>query len=319
LHFPLGNIHDCLQQHERALRYARQADLVEDETRALGGLGDAYYQRGRMITANKYFRQCVELSREHGFRSIEVANLPMIGTTCFYMNQSGEALKDALATIAEASKIGHHRAELLGQTGACRTLIQMGDLNAAQRHLCAGESLVARLGARRFEVMTLILLARILRLNRRPLEALKQCEKALVISRQTGVGFAGPQVLAELALNADDPGVRRHALQEGERILQEGAVSHNHFNFYADAMDAYLETNEWEEVERYARALEEFTRPEPLPWCDFFIARGRILAAYGCGKREDSTIEELRRLRDQAESVGLRRALPALDAAIATS
>jgi hypothetical protein len=84
-------------------------------------------------------------------------------------------------------------------------------------------------------------------------------------------------------------------------------------------MDAYLETNEWEEVERYARALEEFTRPEPLPWCDFFIARGRILAAYGCGKREDSTIEELRRLRDQAESVGLRRALPALDAAIATS
>jgi hypothetical protein len=82
-------------------------------------------------------------------------------------------------------------------------------------------------------------------------------------------------------------------------------------------MDAYLETNEWEEVERYALALEEFTRPESLPWCEFFIARGRTLAAYGRGHREDSIIEELRRLHAQAESVGLRRALPALEVALA--
>jgi hypothetical protein len=43
------------------------------------------------------------------------------------------------------------------------------------------------------------------------------------------------------------------------------------------------------------------------------------LAAYGRGHREHSVIEELRWLRDQAESVGLRRALPALDAALANT
>jgi hypothetical protein len=146
-------------------------------------------------------------------------------------------------------------------------------------------------------------------LEGRRFEALKHCEKALSISRETGIGFAGPQVLAELALNTDDGDVRRRALKEGEKILREGAVSHNHFNFYADAMDAYLESKEWEEVERYAAALEKFTLPEPLPWCEFFIARGRTLAAYGRGNREDSTIQELRRLRNQAESIGLRACL----------
>jgi hypothetical protein len=105
-------------------------------------------------------------------------------------------------------------------------------------------------------------------------------------------------------------------LDEGEKILQAGAVSHNHFYFYAEGMEACLESQQWEEVERYATALEEFTRAEPLPWCDFFIARGRTLAAYGRGRRDDSTIQGLRGLRDRAERIGLRIALPALDSAL---
>jgi len=124
-------------------------------------------------------------------------------------------------------------------------------------------------------------------------------------------------VWAEVARNTADQGARRQILQEGEQILREGAVSHNHFHFYADAMDACLESKEWDEVERYAAALEEFTRPEPLPWSEFFIKRGRTLAAFGRGNRADSTLQTLRQLRGEAERVGLRMALPALDAALA--
>jgi len=192
----------------------------------------------------------------------------------------------------------------------------MTDVEAAREHLREAQILVERLGARRFEAYNLHFLAKIFRMDGRRAEAYELCEKAMVISRETGVGFMGPRVLAELALNTDDPVVRREALLEGEEILREGAVSHNHFYFYADGMDAYLDSKEWDEVDRYAAALEAFTRPEPLPWCDFFIKRGRILAAYGRGNREDSTIQELRRLRNEAEHVGLRMALPALDAAL---
>lgn len=43
---------------------------------------------------------------------------------------------------------------------------------------------------------------------------------------------------------------------------------------------------------------------------------GRALAAFGRGKRDDTTIQELRRLRDEAKSVGLNVAIPALEKAL---
>src|SRR5262249_45653739 len=39
-----------------------------------------------------------------------------------------------------------------------------------------------------------------------------------------------------------------------------------------------LSTRPWDSVEHYAAMLEDFTRAEPLPWSDLFIARGRALA-----------------------------------------
>jgi tetratricopeptide (TPR) repeat protein len=62
LFFPLGNIAGCREAHEQALDYAQRASSTDLEARALSGLGDAEYNRGRMITANGYFRRCVELA-----------------------------------------------------------------------------------------------------------------------------------------------------------------------------------------------------------------------------------------------------------------
>ena len=67
----------------------------------------------------------------------------------------------------------------------------------------------------------------------------------------------------------------------------------------------------------YLAAAQDYTRPEPLPWCDFFIARGRALAVFGRGERNPEILAELQRLRDEAERVGLKTALPALDEALA--
>ena len=319
LYFPLGNIDGCLEQHELALEFARTAGSVEDEARALGGLGDAYYQRGRMMTAHKHFRRCVELSREHEFCAIEAANLSMVGFSRFYLNELQEALEDGLATIEAAAKISHGRAELLGRIIVYWVFVQMADVDAARKHIRDAQILAERLGARRFEAQNLLYLAKLLRIEGRRSEALKLCEEAQAISHDTGAGFVGPHVWAETACNTDVRTARRQALQEGEKILRKGAVSHGHIYFYADGMEACLETEEWDEVERYAAALEDFTRPEPLPWCDFFIRRGRLLAAFGRGHRTSSTIPELRQLRRDAERVGLRMALPALDAALSES
>ncbi len=47
-------------------------------------------------------------------------------------------------------------------------------------------------------------------------------------------------------------------------------------------------------------------------------ARGRALAAFGRGNSDDATMRELKRLRDEAEHVGWKTALPALEEALAT-
>ena len=114
----------------------------------------------------------------------------------------------------------------------------------------------------------------------------------------------------------DDAGERSQALREGEHLLQQGSLSHNHFRFYRFAMEASLKTRDWEETERYASALEEYASAEPLPWTDFLIERGRALAAYGRGDRSEKTRETLSRLQALARSSGFASARHALDAAL---
>jgi len=95
-------------------------------------------------------------------------------------------------------------------------------------------------------------------------------------------------------------------------------VGHNHLWFYQFAIDVTLKNEAWSCVERYAAMLEDFTRAEPLAWSDFFIARGRALAAVGRGRRDAALMTELAHLRSEADRVGLIIALPALEAALAS-
>jgi len=54
----------------------------------------------------------------------------------------------------------------------------------------------------------------------------------------------------------------------------------------------------------------------PLPYTDLFIARARALANYGRGKRDDATMQELRRVRDEATRAGFKIVLPVLERAL---
>jgi hypothetical protein len=122
-------------------------------------------------------------------------------------------------------------------------------------------------------------------------------------------------VYAELTLNLDDPAERRRRLDDGEAALAAGSLSHNHLHFRRDAMDACLRMRDWNAVLRHAAALEDYVRAEPLPWAEFFIAHGRVLAACGRGDREPATLAALRGLRETAERAGFRMCLPSLAAA----
>jgi len=311
--FPRGDLEGCLREHGLARELAGRAGAAELEATALGGLGDAEYVRGRMVSGHERFRRCVELCEQHGFGRIEVANRPMMAFTQWFAGDTRGALAVTDRAIARAAQVGHRRAEMIGHHAGffCRHALM--DFEAALRHAEAALALAQQLGARRFETEALVFRAELHRLAGRRAEALADAEEAVKISRETSIAFLGPFALGALALASEDPDARRAALEEGEELLAAGAVSHNHLLFPRDAVEAYLEAGDWESVERCAAQLERYTRSEPLPFAEFYIARARALSACRRGRPH---LAELEHLREEGERLGLLVALPAIETAI---
>jgi hypothetical protein len=143
--------------------------------------------------------------------------------------------------------------------------------------------------------------------------------ESLELARQTGMGFLGAAVFGALAYAAEGAAERRHALEQGEALLSEPCVGHCHLWFYWNAIDASLAGEEWDAALRYARALEDYVRGEPLPWARLIAARGRALASFGLGDPASASLSELSKVRDEVRAAGLGSALPAIDAVLETA
>ena len=92
-------------------------------------------------------------------------------------------------------------------------------------------------------------------------------------------------------------------------------MSHNHLFFYRFIIEASLEQGDWELLQSARDALADFTRAEPLPLTDFFMARASALRNFYQSHDRDAAIANLHGLKAQAEQVGLKMALPRFEAA----
>jgi class 3 adenylate cyclase/tetratricopeptide (TPR) repeat protein len=316
LHFPQGRIEECLAEHQRALELARVIGSPEKEARALGGLADAEYARGRMLSAHARFKACVELAQQHGFGRIEVANLNMLAYTHLFTGDVRTTLKIANSAVAAASKVGHQRAEIIARESAFECYNHLADYAAAREHVTKALVLSRRLGAKRFEAEDLICTALLDFQEGKIGAAIENAEAALALCRAGGMKFIGPAVLGALARITADSNRRRDALAEGEALLHSGVLKHNHIWFYRQAMDLSLETAQWPEARRYADALEASFRDEPAPWSSFLAQRGRALAAWGEDTRDAAAVAELERLRGEGDRMGYLNSLPLIEKAL---
>ncbi len=305
--FSLGRADDCRREHLLSLKLAEQAGSAEDEARALGGLGDAEYVRGRMRTAHDHYTRCIALSREHGFGRIEVAHLGQRGYTRLYSGDWRGARTEGLAALDVAIQVGDRRVEMNARGAVCHAAFDLGEYELLEAQAEHQLDLARTLGARAWEPHALSWKAILLESKGREGEARELLLQAAEIGREAGRAFNAGRTFGALAwLMAEDAAAREAALREGEAALREGSISHNFFWFYRFAMDALIRAKDWDRVEGYASALEDYTRPEPLEWTDFFIARGRALAAHGRGKHDEVTMEEIERLHAQAERTGVK-------------
>jgi class 3 adenylate cyclase/tetratricopeptide (TPR) repeat protein len=319
LSFSLGRTDDCRNQHLLALKFAKQCQSAEGEALALGGLGDAEYARGRMITAQDYYTRCIDLSREHGFGRTEVAHLAQRGHTRLYSGQWQDLDVEVLAAIDVALKLGDRRAEMNARMCMCELGFEWANYDIVEANAARSLELARMLGAHAWEGPSLAWQAAALRANGRRSEALELIMQSAATAREGDRGFHAGLTYGVMAwIMADDDAIRIDALTEGETALSESSLSHNYFEFYRFAIDALLITEDWDGVEKYAGALEDYSRDEPLFPTDFFVARGRALAAFGRGRRDDATVGAIQRLHDEAERVGMASTLPALDEALSS-
>jgi tetratricopeptide (TPR) repeat protein len=317
MYFATGDTDGCLREQELALASAQEVRSPDLEARALSGLGDAYYARGQLLSAHHYFRRCLALCRVHGFGRIEVANLHMAAMVRCYADGLPGARDDALAAVERAWQVGHPRSELAARIIASFILYDMAELEQAREQVERARELALRLGARRYGVPVLVYTAKILVAEGRVPEACSLLEQAAALSSETGPGYFGARTLSELALVTAEREAQQRTLGEAERLLRRGAISSNSLWYYRNAIEAALLAGDWQEAERLAAALESYNRPEPLPWADLFVVRGRVLATYGRGGREEAALQQLRTARDMAFRLGLKVALPALQEALA--
>lgn len=314
--FPRGDIDGCFREHARSLELARAAGGGEQEAAALGGLGDAEYVRGRMISAERRLRECVELSHRQGYGRIEAANHTQLAHAMLYFRPLAEAIEVAAAAEAGAGRIGHIRAQCNASAVAPIALTLIGDWDALERAIAHSRGLVDRLGALRYEQLNSLATGALLLGRGKTAEAVDSLRQALALARRSGIAFTGAAIHGRLAHALADADERRRELAQGEEIILGGCVAHNQLHFYPEAIEVSLELTDWDEADRYASALERFARSEPLPWSSFFARRGHVLAAVGQGRWDGGVAGDIAELLGEAEAYGYSVAQPALREAL---
>ncbi len=304
--FPLGDVDGCMRDHRLAQAAAELAGSHELTALALSGLADAHYQRGQMATANALFDDVVAMARDNQFMRIESANLQMRGLTSFYLCQVEAALADAKSGLNMALRTEDWRGEALSR-------IVLGTIhNACGRHRDVLDTLERALdlsrwlGTWRFEADSLMQLGLAHFALGERAKSLSLLRQAWAIFEEHGKSYAGAWLAGCIALAESDPASRENALAQGEEVLADECVSHNHLHFRNAAMELACRQENWKEAERQADALAEYTAAEPLPWSDMIIARTRARAALAQNAQDQGAAKQLAAAEAQASAAGLK-------------
>ncbi|MBT7648264.1 MAG: AAA family ATPase, partial [Rhodospirillaceae bacterium] len=275
--FPRGDFEACHQEHEEGLRLARQAGRQDLETASLGGLGDAEYVRGRMVSARARLEECVRLASEQDLGRIEVANHAQLAHTLLYTSTQEEALEVAGSAIEHAARIGHARAEINARAAVIKALFVLARYEACLEEIDRYEIIIEQLGVARFRQIAFTFGGGAMHALGRSSEAIAWLERGLEFARATGHGLHGPSIASALAVIVDDPERKRGLIELALSQCAAGCVGHNQFRVYADGIDVAFDLPDKAMLVDFIEAAESYPSGERVPWNVFHAARGRAL------------------------------------------
>ncbi|MCY7306863.1 MAG: AAA family ATPase, partial [Rhodoferax sp.] len=316
--FATGRDVECQQEHARALDLARAAGSPEATVAAMGGLGDAVYAQGRVLSAYSMFTRCVAMAHDQGFLRVEVSYLPMVAWCSVYMMDMEAAMDNNRHALGLAVRTGNQRTQMmaLAQAAMFDGWIR-GNWRAAIANAEQAIQMAVAIGSKRFQAMALYIHA-LLGIRAGDLASARvRLDAAFAAAGEGAMGFLGPQLYATLARIEPDPALRQRALAAGSAILQRGAVSHNHLVYYDAAISVSLQLSDWAAVDANCQKLEDYASAEPFAWSQFLVQSGRALNRAGQGEAGPELVQQLQRLRSQCESSTSTLHLPEINAALA--
>jgi class 3 adenylate cyclase len=313
LAFAASDLALCKASHQAAAAAAERAGSVEWRIRALGGLGDAAYVEGNLVTARKCFGECADLADQHGFIRIASPNRGMQANCQLYFLEIEQARRQYDLALSGAQRIGDQYLEMFAKECAAFGL-WVADRDEVVRAANEALTMSRALKADRF---TYILLACVAGASRRHLptdQLLTLCREALELAERTSMTFAGPLVYGVYALVEPDSQRQVELLRLGEALMEKTSMAHNRVYFLRFAIDWAIERHNWGEALRYADLLARyFETREQLPYVDLLVARARLAAALGANPADQSAMAELVAARDKARAHGILMPFPPLN------
>jgi hypothetical protein len=103
-------------------------------------------------------------------------------------------------------------------------------------------------------------------------------QRATSLALEVARTYCAPWCLGVQALHTPNVERARELLAQGEALLADGCVSHNHMEFRRVAIEFCLRHGDLREARRHANALRAYTKDEPLAWSDLIVRRAEFLA-----------------------------------------
>ncbi|HSR72193.1 MAG TPA: adenylate/guanylate cyclase domain-containing protein, partial [Kiloniellales bacterium] len=311
--FPRGDQEGCLRAHQAGLEFARRAGRPDLEAASLGGLGDAEYQRGRMVSSCERLEACIKLAREQGLGRIEVANHAQIAHALSYAATHQEACEAARAAIEAAVRVGHARAEINALGALASALLGLARYEECLEATDRLDDRIERLGALRFLQHSILLRGRALHGLGRTDEAIARLRDGLAQAEEGGFAFRGPALVSGLAVVAEDAAEKRASMERADRGIAQGCVGHNQFRVYADGIDVAFALGDAAMLRRYIELMEGYPPDETVAWSVAHAERGRALLAQLEQGDTPEAVELMRAADRRLAELGLHycRLLPA--------
>jgi len=312
-----GDGQSAMSASERMLKIADQIEDPLLQSQAYLGMIATFYTLGKFISCEKMLRNTLRIAIPNNFKREELGAHFRLGISRLYNGSAADCLIECDRSLALADRYGLPRVLCLAHEYKARTFIQLGDYQSAETEAKRSLEVSHSLKQEVRSALANIHLSSLQRTLGNKEDARRHAEYAVEHCRVSAPRFALPWSLIALSDCLEDASAAQACREEALDLMRTtSCTSHNYFHVYARLIDCALDHGDWDEAEKFATLLADYTKNEPLVWTDFVIDRGRVLVSVGRGEQGQETTNDLQRLLETGSSAGLLTYLPRLETAL---